>query len=108
VKKRETAENEKLLMDLEGMKEDEELMRGLTELNQKDQQDLEKKKAVPAEGQASQGQGDQQIDSSVGKEVPKQESKKNDESDSGNYGMIAVVAALAIAGGTILYRSMRK
>jgi hypothetical protein len=53
VKKKETAENEKLLLDLEGMKEDEELMRGLTELNQKDQQDLEKKKAVPAEVQAS-------------------------------------------------------
>ena len=79
-------------------------MRGLTELNQKDQQDLEKKRAIPAEN-AAQGQGDQQIDSSVGKE---KEEKKEDESGSGSYGMIAVVAALAIAGGTILYRSLRK
>lgn len=46
------------MQDLDNIKEDEDLMRGLTELNQKDQQDLEKKRAIPAEN-AAQGQGDQ-------------------------------------------------
>lgn len=92
MKKQQKEEIDKLADQLESLAEDNDLLAGLEELDKKEKQEIEKvKKASSKAVNVEQGQG-----STV----------KKDEEDPSNssYGLVGLVAALAIAGGVYAYR----
>ena len=93
MKKQQKDEIDKLADQLESLAEDNDLLAGLEELDKKEKLEIEKvKKESTKNVNVEQGQG-----STI---------KKNEDEDSSNssYGIVGVVAALAIAGGIYAYR----
>lgn len=93
MKQQQKDEIDKLADQLESLAEDNDLLAGLEELSKKEKQEIEKvKKESSKTVNVEQGQG--------------HSLKKSEEEDSSNssYGLIGVVAALAIAGGIYAYR----
>ena len=93
MKKQQKDEIDKLADQLESLAEDNDLLAGLEELDKKEKMEIEKvKKESTKNVNVEQGQG-----STI---------KKNEDEDSSNssYGIVGVVAALAIAGGIYAYR----
>ena len=93
MKKQQKDEIDKLADQLESLAEDNDLLAGLEELDKKEKLEIEKvKKESTKNVNVEQGQG-----STI---------KKNEDQDSSNssYGIVGVVAALAIAGGIYAYR----
>ena len=92
MKQQQKDEIDKLADQLESLAEDNDLLAGLEELDKKEKLEIEKVKKESSKNiNVEQGQG-----STI----------KKDDEDSGNssYGIIGVVAALAIAGGIYAYR----
>lgn len=93
MKQQQKDEIDKLADQLESLAEDNDLLAGLEELDKKEKLEIEKvKKESSKNVNVEQGQG-----STI---------KKNEDEDSSNssYGIVGVVAALAIAGGIYAYR----
>lgn len=93
MKKQQKDEIDKLAEQLESLAEDNDLLAGLEELDKKEKLEIQKVKKESSKNlNVEQGQG-----STI---------KKNEDEDSSNssYGIVGVVAALAIAGGIYAYR----
>ena len=96
LKQQQKEEIDKLADQLDSLAEDNDLLAGLEELDKKEKQEIEQRKSSKALN-VEQGQGSTQS--------PKDEEEGNNSS----YGLVGVVAALAIAGGIYAYRqSMRR
>lgn len=99
IKQKEKEEIDQLANQLDAMQEDDDLLAGLQELENKEKVEIDRvKKVSTKEVGIEQGQGSATI-------APKEE----DEPSSSSFGLIGVAAALALAGGLYAYRqSLRR
>ena len=94
---KEEEENAKLMSQLDSLQQDDDLMKGLEEMEKLENERNEKSKKVYSPRDQAQGQGEQQED----------DQKKNSGGGS-NFGLISVILAIGVAGAIFAYNSLKK